>query len=217
MTSAELLTLFAETEIFIFVFMEIITKVKTFQRVIIKKAAWRDTLIFVLIFGAFSIFGTYVGIKLPSGAISNIRDLGPMIVGLVAGPLAGLGAGLIGGVHRYFLGGFTSIPCGLATVLAGLIGGAVFRLTKGKLINVFQGMGLAVLIECVHGGLILLLARPFSEALVVVKTAIPAMMVANSLGMAISIIIINNSLEPRKNFSFPLIGEEDKGDRVNKR
>ena len=198
MVSEELLALFAETEIFIFVFMEIITKIKTFQRVIIKKAAWRDTLIFLLIFGGFSIFGTYVGIQLPSGAISNIRDLGPMIAGLVAGPLAGLGAGLIGGVHRYFLGGFTSIPCGLATVLAGLIGGAVFRLNRGKLINVFQGMILAVLIECVHGGLTILLARPFSEALEVLKTAIPAMIVANSLGMAISIVIINNSLELTK-------------------
>jgi sigma-B regulation protein RsbU (phosphoserine phosphatase) len=202
MISEELLALFAETEIFIFVFMEIITKIKTFQRVIIKKAAWRDTLIFVLILGAFSIFGTYVGIRLPSGAISNIRDLGPMIAGLVAGPLAGLGAGLIGGVHRYFLGGFTSLPCGLATVLAGLIGGAVFRLNKGKLINIFQGMMLAVLIECIHAGLTLLLARPFSEALEVLKTAIPAMIVANSLGMAISIIIINNSLELTKSRQF---------------
>jgi sigma-B regulation protein RsbU (phosphoserine phosphatase) len=202
MISEELLALFAETEIFIFVFMEIITKIKTFQRVIIKKAAWRDTLIFVLILGAFSIFGTYVGIRLPSGAISNIRDLGPMIAGLVAGPLAGLGTGLIGGVHRYFLGGFTSIPCGLATVLAGLIGGAVFRLNRGKLINVFQGMMLAVLIECVHGGLTILLARPFSEALEVLRTAIPAMIVANSLGVAISIIIINNSLELTKSRQF---------------
>lgn len=198
MITEGLLALFAETEIFIFVFMEIITKIKTFQRVAIKKASWRDMLIFILIFGGFSIFGTYVGIRLPSGVVSNIRDLGPMIAGLVGGPLAGLGAGLIGGVHRYFLGGFTSIPCGLATVLAGLIGGAVFHFNKGKLINVFQGMMLAVLIECVHGGLTILLARPFSEALEVLRTAIPAMIVANSLGMAISIIIINNSLELQK-------------------
>jgi len=198
MISEKLLALFAETEIFIFVFMEIITKVKTFQRVIIKKDTWRDKLIFILIFGGFSIFGTYVGIQLPSGAISNIRDLGPMVAGLVTGPLAGLGVGLIGGIHRYFLGGFTSIPCGLATVLAGLICGAVFYLNKEKIINVFQGMMLAVLIECVHAGLTLLLARPFSEALEVVKTAIPAMIVANSLGIAISIIIINNSIEPKE-------------------
>lgn len=193
-----LLALFAQTEVFIFVFMEIMTKIKVFQRVIIKEAVSYDKFILILIFGGFSIFGTYVGIPLPSGAISNIRDLGPMIAGIAAGPLVGLGAGLIGGVHRYFMGGFTSIPCGLSTILAGLIGGAVFHLNKGKLINVFQGMILAVLIECVHGGLTLLLARPFSEALEVVRTAIPPMIVANSLGMAISIIVINNSLEPHK-------------------
>jgi sigma-B regulation protein RsbU (phosphoserine phosphatase) len=32
-------------------------------------------------------------------------------------------AGLIGGIHRYFLGGFTAIPCALATVIAGLAEG----------------------------------------------------------------------------------------------
>jgi sigma-B regulation protein RsbU (phosphoserine phosphatase) len=106
-----------------------------------------------LVFGGFSIFGTFVGIQLPSGAIVNIRDLGPMIAGLVGGPLVGLGSGLIGGVRRYFLGGFTSVPCGLSTVLSGLISGVVFLITRRKLINVFQGMMLAILIECVHAGL----------------------------------------------------------------
>jgi len=195
MISEEILALFAQTEVYIFVFMEVATKAKTFRRVLVKKATRRDTLIMVLIFGAFSIFGTYAGIPLPSGAISNIRDLGPMVAGLVASPLAGLSVGLVGGIHRYFIGGFTSLPRGLATVLAGLLCGVVFRLNKGKLINVPQSIMLVILIECLHAGLTLLLAHPFSEALVVVRTAIPAMMVANSLGMAISIVIIKSSLE----------------------
>ncbi|HPS23218.1 MAG TPA: hypothetical protein PLM60_07425, partial [Methanoregulaceae archaeon] len=58
----ELLTLFASTEIFIFVFMEIVTKLETIQRVIFKKATVRDYAIFIVIFGLFSIFGTYIGI-----------------------------------------------------------------------------------------------------------------------------------------------------------
>ena len=190
-----ILALFAETEIFIFVFMEIVTRIETIQRVIVKKASWRDMVIFILIFGGFSIFGTYVGRPLPSGAIVNIRDFAPMIAGLTAGPIIGSAVGLIGGVHRLFLGGFTCIPCGLATILAGVVGGAIYYFNKGKLIGILQAMLVAVIIEALHGGLTLLIARPFADALEVVKTAIPAMMIANALGVAIAIIILDHIIK----------------------
>jgi LytS/YehU family sensor histidine kinase len=44
----------------------------------------------------------------------------------------------------------------------------------------------------------LLIARPFAEALEVVKIAIPAMMVANGLGMAIAIIVLDHTKELRE-------------------
>jgi sigma-B regulation protein RsbU (phosphoserine phosphatase) len=191
----KILGLFAETEIFIFVFMEIITRIKTIQRVVVKRASWRDKAIFILIFGGFSILGTYVGIPLASGAIVNIRDFAPMIAGVAAGPIIGLAVGLIGGVHRLLLGGFTCIPCGLATVLAGLIGGAIHYFNKGELIGILQGVLVAIFVELLHGGLTLLIARPFAEALEAVKIAIPAMMVANALGIAIGIIILSHTKE----------------------
>ena len=190
-----LLTLFAETEIFVFVFMEIMAKLDITQAVILRKASWFNTAIFILVFGGFSIFGTYIGITLPSGAISNIRDLAPIVAGLSAGPVVGLLVGLIGGIHRFFLGGFTAIPCGLSTILAGLISGGIYMLNKRKLIGIIPGMLVAVLIECVHGGMTLLIARPFADAIEVIKTAIPAMMIANGLGVAISVIIIHHNIE----------------------
>jgi len=193
-----ILGLFAQTEIFIFVFMEIITRLKPIQRVVAKKSDWRDKAIFIVVFGGFSIFGTYVGIPLASGAIVNIRDFAPMIAGVAAGPIIGLAVGLIGGVHRLLLGGFTCIPCGLATVLAGSIGGAIHYFNKGKLIGILPAVLLAVFVELLHGGLTLLIARPFAEALEVVKIAIPAMMVANAMGMAIAIIILDHTKELRE-------------------
>jgi sigma-B regulation protein RsbU (phosphoserine phosphatase) len=194
-----ILGLFAETEIFIFVFMEIVTRIKPIQRVIAKKSDWRDITIFIVVFGGFSIFGTYVGIPLASGAIVNIRDFAPMVAGVAAGPIIGSAVGLIGGVHRLLLGGFTCIPCGLATVLAGAIGGAVYYFNKGKLIGILPAVLLAVVVELLHGGLTLLIARPFAQALEVVKIAIPAMMVANAMGMAIAIIILDHTKELREN------------------
>jgi len=193
-----ILALFAETEIFIFVFVEIVSRIDTVHRVILRKTNWRDMLIFIAIFGAFSIFGTYVGIPLASGAIVNIRDFAPIMAGLLAGPLVGLGVGLIGGIHRFFVGGFTAVPCGLATVLAGAIAGGVNYFNKGRLVGIFPGMLLAVIVEVIHGGLTLLIARPFADAVEATKIAIPAMMVANSLGVAIGIIIFEHTRELRR-------------------
>jgi sigma-B regulation protein RsbU (phosphoserine phosphatase) len=194
----QVLALFAATEVFIYVFIEIFTQIESVRRVIAQKARWYDTIFFILLFGAFSIFGTYTGIVLPSGAISSIRDLGPLVAGLVAGPLAGLGAGLIGGVHRYFLGGFSCIPCGISTVLAGLIGGIVYLIAKKKFISIFHAMVLAVFVELIHGLIALLLARPFADALDAFYTAIPAMMLANAMGIAISFIILDRVLKEIK-------------------
>ncbi len=193
-----ILALFATTEVFIYVFIELIIHIDSIRRVLSKIGTRYDTFFFMAIFGAFSIFGTYTGIELPGGAISSIRDLGPMIAGLVAGPVIGLGAGLIGGVQRYFLGGFTAVPCGMATVLAGLIGGLVYLINKKKLVGIFYAIFTAIFVEVIHGALALLIARPFDDALNVVLTAIPAMMVANGMGAAICVIVLERALTELK-------------------
>lgn len=189
------LGLFASTEIFIYVFMEIVTKLETIQRVIFKKAAMRDYAAFIAIFGLFSIFGTYIGIPGNYGAISNIRDLAPMVAGLVAGPYVGVAVGLIGGIHRFSLGGDSAAACSLATILAGLIAGLVYRYNNGKLIGIIPSMVFAVGIELLHASLALVLIHPFTEAVDIVLALIPAMIVANSLGLAISVIVLHSTKE----------------------
>jgi sigma-B regulation protein RsbU (phosphoserine phosphatase) len=136
--------------------------------------------------------------ELPSGAIANIRDLGPMIAGLVGGPIVGLGAGLIGGIHRYFLGGLTCIPCALSTVIAGLAGGAINKWRKGEFVGIPGAILFAFLMECFHMGLALLIARPFAEALQVVKLVSLPMILANTIGMAIFALILSNLIKERK-------------------
>ncbi len=193
-----ILALFATTEVFIYVFIELIIHIDSIRRVLSRIVTRYDSFFFMAIFGAFSIFGTYTGIELPGGAISSIRDLGPLIAGLVAGPVIGLGAGLIGGVQRYFIGGFTAVPCGMATILAGLIGGLVYLINKKKLVGIFYAILAAVFVEVIHGALTLLIARPFDDALNVVMTAVPAMMIANGMGAAICVIVLERALTELK-------------------
>ncbi len=191
----EYLNLFASTEIFVFVFMEIVAKIETIQRVVFNRARLFDYGIFVVVFGLFSIFGTYVGMPGSYGAITNIRDLAPIVAGLLAGPYVGLAVGLIGGVHRLFLGGVTGVACSLSTILAGLLAGVVYRLNKGKLLGIVPAILFAVGIELLHAGLALLISRPFDEAVEVVRTSIPPMIIAVPLGVGISVIIFHDIMK----------------------
>nr|AAU83653.1 conserved hypothetical protein [uncultured archaeon GZfos32E7] len=189
----ELLLVLVEKICVIVVIAYLITRTKYFREILDKKFTLKNCVIFILIFGAVSIFGTYSGIKIP-GAIANVRDLGPMIAGLIGGPVIGLGAGLIGGIHRYFLGGFTCVPCSLATVLAGLFGGIIYILRRGKFIGVSGAVLFAALMESFHMILVLILVRPYSEAVkIVVEVSIP-MIFANSLGMFFFAYIISNRI-----------------------
>ncbi len=181
---------FASSWVFIAVFMAIVVNVVPIERVIFKRALVRDYVVFTVLFGLFSILGTYAGVRGPGGSISNFRDFAPIMAGLVAGPYVGIAVGLIGGIHRAFLGGVSVVPCSLATVIAGLLAGLVYRLNKGRLLGLITAMAFAAGVEMLHGGLALALIRPFSVAVDVVVSLIPAMVVINSVGVGLSVIII---------------------------
>jgi phosphoserine phosphatase RsbU/P len=176
----------------------ILTRTKLFSNLLDKSVSPGNYIILILGFGLLSIFGTYGGITLPSGAIANIRDIGPMIGGLVGGPVVGLGAGIIGGIHRYLVGGFVGVPCALATIGAGLAGGIIYMTRKGRFVTTWQAAIAAILIELMHMGLVLLISRPYAEALALVKEVVVPMTVANALGAAIFMVIVNNLVTERK-------------------
>jgi sigma-B regulation protein RsbU (phosphoserine phosphatase) len=70
--------------------------IKFFKRMAEQKLNVLDQFILAVLFGCFALYGTYSGIQ-TSGAIANIRNVGPIMGGLIGGPWMGLGAGLIGG------------------------------------------------------------------------------------------------------------------------
>jgi phosphoserine phosphatase RsbU/P len=166
-----------------------------FQRLLNRNASFRDKLTIIIIFGLFSVFCTYMGTALPSGAIINVRDMAPILAGLIGGPLIGLGTGLIGGIHRFFLEGFTQIPCSLATILIGLLAGCVNQWIiqqKGRLefIKIHWAALFAFVMELFHMGLILLIARPFDNALETVRIIILSMTLANTIGVSLGLLLI---------------------------
>lgn len=177
----------------IIVLAYLLLRSRSFSEVINGKITLKNQFFFILVFGVFSIYGTLNGI-LVLGAPANIRDLGPMIAGLLAGPVAGIGAGIIGGIHRYFCGGITAITCAIATVLAGIIGGVVYKIQKGKLPGILISSLLMAAMEALHMGIVLLLAKPYPSALHIVKQVGVPMIVTNAAGMGIFIFIVINRI-----------------------
>lgn len=141
-----------------------------------------DLLWLILIFGVLSIYGTFRGFPI-ADAIVNFRDLGPVLAGLIGGPLAGAAAGAIGGIYRYSLGGWTALACAVATVAAGIIGGIAGRRMK---LTIFRAALLGVGVEAVHILVIfplLTLDYPRSEVLEVIRHTFPAMALALAAGL----------------------------------
>lgn len=175
----------------------LLTRSRFFVSVLEGHPAIKIQIFLIVFFGALSIYGTMGGIEI-MGAVINVRDLGPMVGGLVGGPVVGLGAGLIGAAYRASLGGFTVIPCVIATVLAGFFGGIIWLANKKKFVPILIAVVFAVLMESLHMLLTLIIAQPFSAALALVETIWVPMAVANGLGVLIFAFIIKNLENERK-------------------
>lgn len=94
-----------------------------------KSRGWQ--LLFGLIFGAVAAIGSEFGVPI-DGAIINVRDAAPLCAGLIFGPPAGIIAGAIGGLERWFAvawgaGTYTRLACSVSTLLAGCLAAALRR------------------------------------------------------------------------------------------
>ncbi|ATF14893.1 sensor histidine kinase [Brevibacillus sp. HB1.2] len=168
------------------------TRVRAFRSILNQQATWREKALMVVIFSAISILGTYNGIWYQD-AIANSRVIGTVVAGLLAGPWVGLMTGLIAGIHRYSLGGFTDLACAISTISEGLFAGLIyqFRRNRSKKIGWTTALVVGFLAEWLQMGIVLLIARPYADALALVQAISVPMSVVNSVGIAILIIIID--------------------------
>jgi sigma-B regulation protein RsbU (phosphoserine phosphatase) len=164
--------------------------IKFFKRMAEQKLNVLDQFILAVLFGCFALYGTYSGIQ-TSGAIANIRNVGPIMGGLIGGPWMGLGAGLIGGIHRYLIGGFTALPCALGTILSGFMAGLLLMLCKGKL-GIWKPTIFAFLMETADMSLLLLIAQPSSSALKLVSIIAAPMILANTFAIAVFAFLLRD-------------------------
>lgn len=144
----------------------------------------RNQLILGLIFGLLSICSTYTGLSF-QGAVVNTRVVSTAAAGLVGGPVSGVCAGLMSGVHRYFYHpeSFTSLACAVGTFCFGVIGAAGWRGFHRRGRRSRDLVWIVILSELVQCALILLLARPFSSAVALEKAILLPKAAVNSVGL----------------------------------
>ena len=181
----------------IIVFAYLFTRSRYFVEVFEKRATFRTKIILLIIFGLLSVYGSISGINL-SGAVLNVHDLGPIIAGFTCGPIVGVGVGIIGGAFRLTQGGPYMYAAALATILAGLISGAIWLANKKEFISTKQAVGYTVLIEVlVSIQQILMVTPPDQVVKIVTLVAIP-MILINAVAVFIFSTIIHNLLAERK-------------------
>lgn len=147
-----------------------------------------------VVFSIFCIMGTWFGLHIQD-SIANTRAIGAVMGGLLGGPLVGGLVGLTGGLHRYSLGGMTALSCMVSTIVEGLLGGIIhsWLIRRGrtdKIFNPFTAGAITLVAEIVQMGIILLIARPFSEALHLVQNIAAPMVVTNTVGAAMFMRIL---------------------------
>ena len=176
----------------------IITRLKYFKKIVRKdKFTKKDKLILSIIFGAFGIIGTYMGTNV-NGAIANTRIIGVMAGGILCGPEIGIFAGLIAGIHRFLIdiNGITSAPCAITTIISGFAAGYVYKISSNGNNSKWKfGLWSGIIMESLEMLLILLISKPYERALTIVKSIYIPMSFTNALGIAILIILVENTFE----------------------
>ncbi|WP_298439968.1 sensor histidine kinase [uncultured Ferrimonas sp.] len=147
-------------------------------------------------FSMLCIMGTYFG-EQTHDAIANTRAMGAVLSGLLGGPVIGFLVGLTGGLHRYSLGGFTDTACAISTTMEGLFAGLMhLKLLRSKqlnqLFNPFRVFAIALGAEILQMLTILVVAKPFDDALQLVQTIAIPMLLVNSLGAALFMSMIRD-------------------------
>nr|WP_295970875.1 sensor histidine kinase [uncultured Bacillus sp.] len=207
----ELIPFLLEKVGIIFMAAYLLSQMRPIRQIVQHDHTRNEKIMLIILFGAFGIVSNYTGIEInhnhvaqskwfleldSDSALANTRVMGIVIGGLLGGPMVGFGAGLIAGVHRFSLGGFTAFSCGISTIIAGIAAGYLGRIRekKGKKITAIFAAVSGITLEAIQMVIILIAAKPFEEALNLVEIIALPMILVNGLGTLLFMFIFQSIL-----------------------
>jgi two-component system LytT family sensor kinase len=189
-TSLEMLIHLFERASLLLICLFFLTRITRFKESLHKeRLSPMELVVLTLIFCVFAIFGTYSGINV-EGSLVNVRIVAIISGGILFGPWVGIIAGIVSGVHRFLIdiGGITSIPCLITSIMAGMISGYINRKVK-KSVRWIAGIVAGMICEIITMVLILVLANPYTLGIdIVSKIAFP--MIAGELSVGLVVLLV---------------------------
>lgn len=150
-----------------------------------------------ILFGIISCMGTEFGVPF-DGFVLNARDTAPICAGLLFGGPAGIIAGIIGGVERWFAvywgaGEYTRLACTISTIFAGIIA-AIFRkyLFDNKKPTCLPAFAIGILAETLHILMVFVTnMNDVARAFTVVKICAAPLIAVNSISVFLAAALIS--------------------------
>lgn len=147
-------------------------------------------------FGLLAVLGTEWGIPM-NGAQVNCRDAAVMAAGLLFGAPAGIIAGFVGGLERWFsvywgVGQFTRVACTVSTILAGFFSAGLRSfLFENKRPSWGLAFAVGIVMEVFHLTMVFITNVDNPQAAIeVVKSCTVPMVTANGVSVMLSAIAI---------------------------
>ena len=160
-----------------------------------------------IVFGGLAILCTEFGSKI-NGSVLNVRDAAPITAALVFGWPAGVIAGFIGGLERFFSAYwngtyFTQIACSISTFVSGCVAGLLNRFVfKSKRPKWFQALAIGVVLETSH---ILMIFVTNMNDVTTAFTYVEAMgnIMISAVGLSTMLAVLTINIVGRKDFKKP--------------
>ena len=122
----------------------------------------RNIALMIVFFGIAGVISTHYFSFYVDGARINVKDFVALVSGFIGGPFVGIGSGAIIGVERFLQGGPTALPCALAPIIAGAVGGIIWHFGKEKYPKIWVAAISMLVIEVIHVLMINYISDPMS-------------------------------------------------------
>ncbi len=179
---------------------QVLARVKTVRKVIVhENNSIQDQLLLILIFSTIAIISNYSGYSV-NGVLANTRVIGVMASGFIGGPVVAVVVGAIAGIHRFLIdsSGFSTLACTISTFLGGIIAAIVSRNVKENKYSSLELFSITFSVESLQMLIILMLARPFDEAFILVKSIFVPMTIFNAIGMVLFLGVFKNIIKEQE-------------------
>ncbi|WP_245975462.1 LytS/YhcK type 5TM receptor domain-containing protein [Oceanobacillus chungangensis] len=193
----------------------VLTRIPEFRSILYREFSLKMSILHAFVFGLFGIAGTLTGViingdftisrafiwSVGEGELIVSSSLVAIVIaGLLGGPVVGLGAGLIAGLHLFFLGGVGSFANSLVNPITGLLAGFTARFfSQERVISPIKALFIGIFPPILLIHLLLIFDSQEMDMIAMVNVIGLPIVLSNSIAIAIFTAMIAIVLREQEN------------------